>query len=250
MGFAPPAAPPPPAVGGGGTGSGGKAEKTFASASSHFGQVRVSRTRFATRGPAARRGTRITVRLARPATIELVVRRAGPSCTVVAKKTVQGRRGVNRVPFSGRVRHHPLAPGTYTITVVAVRGSSRKRLGMIPVQVVPPGRVRQGGAPPRVALCASRSGPAAASLFALPAAIVQATEGPGGKGHALALRPPHVKPPGGILGSGIRTPHISVPNAPGGFDWVMVLIILTLGLPLVFIVVFTVRLLRRSAWSS
>jgi hypothetical protein len=182
----------------------------------------------------------------RAAKIILVVRGPRPSCAVAGKTTVHGRRGLNRVPFSGRFHHRPLAPGTYTITVVAVRGSSRRELGTIPIQVVPPGRVRNhDSSPPAVAPC-SRTGPSSSSVLALAAAIVQSTGPPGTAGprDEHALRPPSVKPSGGILGTGVRPPHIDIPPS-GGFDWLSLL----LGAALAsLIVTYTVRFLRGS-WS-
>jgi hypothetical protein len=209
-------------------------------------QVRASRSRFATRGPASRRGTRISFRLKRPAKIILVVRGPRPSCAIAGTRTVHGRKGLNRVPFSGRFHHRPLAPGVYTITVVAVRGGSRRELGTIPVQVVPPGSVRRsGGPPPAVALC-SASGSSPSYGLALPAAIVASTTPPGNSGSRdeHPLRPPSVKPSGGILGSGLRPPHVELP--PSGFDWVTLLLIGALVAAL--IAVYTVHF-KRGTWS-
>ena len=157
---------------------------------------------------------------------------------------------MNRVPFSGRFHHRALAPGNYTITVVAVRGRSRKELGTIPVQVVPPGRVPSGGRPPAVAPCAaSASGPSSGSVLALAAAIVHGTAPPASAAprHAHPLKPPSVKPPGGILGTGIRPPHIDLPPS-GGFAWLSLLLLAAVALPAALIAVYTVRFVRGS-WS-
>ena len=249
-------APPPPTPSGvvpPGPSPVGTSSSAAASSAKSFQQngphrVRASRSRFATRGPASRRGTRISFRLVRAAKIILVVRGPRPSCAVAGKTTVHGRRGLNRVPFSGRFHHRPLAPGTYTITVIAVRGGSRRELGTIPVQVVPPGRVRNGGSAPLTVAPCSASGASSSLLFALPAAIVRSTTPPGkAPRDQHPLRPPSVKPPGGILGTGLRPPHIDLPSADG-FRWLLLLAALALSAALIVIVVRGVRFLRGS-WS-
>jgi hypothetical protein len=40
--------------------------------------------------------------------------------------SVRGRRGLNRLRFSGRVRGHPLAAGAYVLTAVAVDRAGRR----------------------------------------------------------------------------------------------------------------------------
>jgi len=179
----------------------------------------------------------------------LVVRGPRPSCAVAGTTTVRGRRGLNRVPFSGRFHHRPLARGTYTITVVAVRGGSRRELGTIPVQVVPPGSVRKGGRPPAAAACtAGGGGTFSSSALALATAIVNGTTPPkAAPEDQHPLKPPSVKPRGGILGTGIRLPHFDLPPS-GGFSWLSLLLIAALSLPAALIVVYTVRFLRGS-WS-
>jgi len=54
-----------------------------------------------------------------------------------------------------------------------------------------------------------------------------------------------VKPPGGILGTGIRPPHIDLPPS-GGFSWLNLLLIAALALPATLIVVYSVRFVRGS----
>jgi hypothetical protein len=244
-GVAPPAPPAPSRTGGPAPRSG---SKSFQSGDPP--QVHASRSRFATRGPASRRGTKISFRLKRAAKIVLVVRGPRPSCAVAGTKAVRGRPGMNRVPFSGRFHHRPLAPGTYTITVFAVRGSSRRELGTIPVQVVPPGKVRnRGGRPPAVAPCPTgANGPSSSLGLALPAAIVSGTNPPpSASNDRHPLKPPNVKPPGGILGTGLRPPHIDLPPSHG-FSWMSLLLLAALALPAGLIVVYTVRFMRGS-WS-
>lgn len=47
---------------------------------------------------------------------------------------------MNTVRLTGRFNGRPLAPGTYSIVVVAQRGAKRTRIGRISIQVVPPGQ--------------------------------------------------------------------------------------------------------------
>ena len=56
-----------------------------------------------------------------------------------------------------------------------------------------------------------------------------------------------MKPPGGILGAGLRAPHIDLPSADG-FRWLLLLAALALSAALIVIVVRGVRFLRGS-WS-
>jgi hypothetical protein len=80
----------------------------------------------------------LTFRLRRPGTIVLVVR--GADCSVLGRKSVHGKRGLNRVRFNGRVHGRPLGPGEYTIDLVVVRGSASSRFGAVAVEVVTPNR--------------------------------------------------------------------------------------------------------------
>jgi hypothetical protein len=53
--------------------------------------------------------------LSRPALVEFIVLRVAPDCKQVGRFRVVGRAGVNRVPFTGRLRGRFLPPGTYRI---------------------------------------------------------------------------------------------------------------------------------------
>ena len=107
----------------------------------------------ARRGPAivrqGRAGTALRFRLSRAALVRLAVVRAAGMPEDLAPKTdrsesrlppapsesgrttsggrfsVRGRRGVNRLRFSGRVRGRPLAPGAYVLRAVAVDRARR-----------------------------------------------------------------------------------------------------------------------------
>jgi hypothetical protein len=126
--------------------------------------VGVTRTRFTTRGPAARRGTVIRFRLRSGGEVELVVH---SGCVLVGKKHVRGHGGLNRVRFDGRLHGHPLAPGVYRISVVVDRHGRQTTVGSVAVQVVRPGRHPRGDAPPAVNGCAVDGGSASSVLAAI-----------------------------------------------------------------------------------
>jgi hypothetical protein len=165
--------------------------------------VGVSRTRFSTRGPKARRGTVISFRLGKPGKVLLVVRSAA-ACEVVGRRRVAGVKGMNRVRFLGRVHGRPLAPGRYTIDVVVVRGTSRKRIGRVGIEVVQPGRRLTKAQ--RVSPVAACTAPAPSP--SLPAAVVTARRvdrgGAGGNDPKPAGQSSH----GGVLGAVFQPPKL------------------------------------------
>jgi hypothetical protein len=77
--------------------------------------VRASRT--VVRPGRRNGGTTLVFKLSRPSVIRFTIVRVFPSCQRVGSFTVRGRRGVNRVPFRGRVRGKPLRDGTYRLRV-------------------------------------------------------------------------------------------------------------------------------------
>jgi uncharacterized membrane protein YgcG len=85
--------------------------------------VRVAPTRqwIARSGRGALRKTTLTVVLSAPGTVVFELVRVAPDCAVAGRFRISGRRGVNRVPFRGRVRGRALPPGTYRIRAY-VRG--------------------------------------------------------------------------------------------------------------------------------
>ena len=153
--------------------------------------VRVTRTRFSTHGPAARRGTVISFRLSRPGKVLLVVRSAAGSCEVLGRRRVAGASGLNRVRFRGRVHGRPLAPGRYLIDVVVVRGKSPKRVGRVTVEIVRPGTASDESAACRACrgACAVSAGSAS-----LPAAVVDPRSGDGRSGGDRRGRAPPRRP--------------------------------------------------------
>jgi hypothetical protein len=79
-----------------------------------------------------RRAARITFRLTAPARVVFVVRGPAPSCDVVGRFIVRGRRGTNRVRFTGRVGRRTLKPGTYRLTArTAGRPDQTRRVVVI-----------------------------------------------------------------------------------------------------------------------
>jgi hypothetical protein len=93
----------------------------------------------ARRGPAVvrrgRAGAALRFRLSRAALVRLqVIRALGrpdelrpklARTTTGGRFSVRGRRGLNRLRFSGRLRGRPLAPGEYALRAVAVDGAAR-----------------------------------------------------------------------------------------------------------------------------
>ncbi|MGH2920978.1 MAG: hypothetical protein ACRDKU_02795 [Gaiellaceae bacterium] len=84
-----------------------------------------SRTWISRSGPQARRRTILRFVLSEPAVVEFVVIRVAPDCRRVGRFRVQGRAGVNRVPFRGRVNGRALPPGTYRIRARPVNARGR-----------------------------------------------------------------------------------------------------------------------------
>lgn len=63
----------------------------------------------------------VVFRLRRPMLLRVTVVRVYPTCDVVGTFRVHGRKGVNRVPFRGRLHGRPLASGTYRLLIGARR---------------------------------------------------------------------------------------------------------------------------------
>jgi len=77
--------------------------------------VRTSRT--VVRPGRRNGGTTLVFKLSRPTVLRFTIQRVYPSCERVGSFSVRGRRGVNRVPFRGRVRGKPLPDGTYRLRI-------------------------------------------------------------------------------------------------------------------------------------
>jgi len=82
-------------------------------------------------------GTTLLFRLGRGVLVRFTVVRVHPTCERIGSFTVAAHRGLNRVPFDGRVRGRPLSPGTYRVLVHA-RGAAAPAAAL--TLVVPRGR--------------------------------------------------------------------------------------------------------------
>jgi hypothetical protein len=185
----------------------------------------------------------IKFRLRKKGTVELVVRNA--SCSVVGSKRVHGRRGLNHVRFAGRLHGRPLAPGTYSIVLVVIRGSSRSEFGAITVQVVPPGRHLTKAQ--RSAPLADPCYVAAAAAQALPVAVVS-TAGPA-RARAVAAEPTAEqtkRPKAGVLGVSLKPPHLPLSIVHGAPTWLGVLLFGVFGIAVAALIVYVTRFLRGS----
>jgi hypothetical protein len=99
----------------------------------------------------------LRVVLTAPARVRFLVIGPAPGCDVVARFVLAGHRGLNRLPFRGRVHGKLLAPGTYTIVpqparlprrlpkAVAVTIDAR---GIRPTAVLPPRSCSRAAAVP------------------------------------------------------------------------------------------------------
>lgn len=208
--------------------------------------MRPTRTRFSSRGPAAQRGTVLRFRLRKPGTVEIVIR--GADCSVLGRKRVRAHKGLNRVRFNGRVHGRPLAPGRYGIALVVIRGSSRKHLGTIGVEVVPPGSrlTKAQRSAPVGSICVA---PASATLLPVPIVSTAApTIGAGSaKSGRLSSEPGQSvtkkKPKTGVLGVSLKPPRLVVPMG-GAPTWLGVLLVVLFGLSLTALAVYVAGHLR------
>jgi hypothetical protein len=73
-----------------------------------------------------RQAARITFRLSAPGRVVFVVRGPAPSCGVAGRFSVRGKRGTNRVGFTGRLRRRTLEPGAYRITARTRAGTAAR----------------------------------------------------------------------------------------------------------------------------
>lgn len=97
-----------------------------------FTRVRLalSRVWISRSGPRSQRRTTFSFRLSRPTLVEFVLVRVAPDCRVVGKFRVNGRAGLNRVRFRGRIGHRVLRPGTYRVTARTLPPGGAKLLGV------------------------------------------------------------------------------------------------------------------------
>jgi hypothetical protein len=95
----------------------------------HFSRDWIARS-----GPKKGRQTILSFVLRRPMLVEFVVFQISPECRRLGRFRVQGRRGLNRVRFRGRIGRRVLGPGTDRIkarTVSGRRALAEKRLVVV-----------------------------------------------------------------------------------------------------------------------
>jgi hypothetical protein len=169
--------------------------------------------------------------------VVFVFRGPSPSCGITATKSVAGRAGANRIHLSGRPGGRPLSPGSYGITVVAVRGGSASILGRLPVEVLSArGRTHSGRA-------------LAPACFGQPAGGLApgVTLGGSSAGAAAhALRPPAKATPDEAAVAKLGAPQVSLSNSSGGLGWVAILLLAVLGTAGAFFLLYVVRFFRGS----
>jgi hypothetical protein len=202
----------------------------------------ITRTRFSTRGPAKKRGTTLSFRLVRPASVELVVRGPSPSCAVLGRKFVRGHAGRNRVRFYGRLGRRHLAPGTYSITIVVHRGEASRRLGTIGIEVVPPGRrltKAQRSSPVTIVCAPGQSSDLSRLVLPLGGASVSGHD----RGAVASRRDTRSS---GVLGAALPTRIFPLPPLPDGRLGTAVALLLLglIGLAFVTMLVYVTRFMR------
>jgi hypothetical protein len=92
-----------------------------------------SRTWIATDGK-KRRVTTLTFFLAKRAKVIFTVKQLSPSCRTVGRFVAQGKPGVNKVRFAGRLKGEKLDPGTYRITARLRKGRAVERVLLVIVR--------------------------------------------------------------------------------------------------------------------
>lgn len=87
--------------------------------------VAGARTAVAAKAKARKRGTTVRYTLSEQAKVTLTITSAGRKKAVATLRR-QGKRGANRVAFSGRVGNKPLAAGRYTLTLTATDAAGNR----------------------------------------------------------------------------------------------------------------------------
>jgi len=72
--------------------------------------------------------------------VVFVVQQVSPVCRTVGQFAVQGRKGVNKVRFTGHVGRKNLAPGTYYLEARTALGQVVQRVTLVVVNGAPPSR--------------------------------------------------------------------------------------------------------------
>jgi hypothetical protein len=147
-------------------------------------RLAVSRAWISRLGPRVQRRTTFFFRLSHPTLVEFVLVRVAPDCRVVGRFRVNGRAGLNRVQFRGRIDRHVLRPGTYRVTA----------------RTLPPHGVKPLGV--RLLVIVGRPNPLPSEIAAARASNVCATAGEATEYSAAAYGAASSKPPQGPRASG------------------------------------------------
>jgi hypothetical protein len=105
----------------------------------------------------ANRGATLVFRLTRASLVRFTIFEIAPGCEWEGSFTRAGRKGLNRIDFSGRLHGEPLPPGTYRVVVRPVGGNLKGSAERSTFAIVPP-----RGSPHETALQPSTCGPTAA----------------------------------------------------------------------------------------
>jgi hypothetical protein len=199
-----------------------------------------------------RRAARITFTLSAPGRVVFVVRGPAPSCGVAGRFSVRGRRGTNRVGFTGRLRGRTLGPGAYRITARTRAGTASRPVVVLiePTRAarafacgVSPGRSSDLFASLVADFTSAEGGSARTALAASVGSSDGATDGRAEEkadtGVLPAVRDGLSKIPEAL--PELQTPGSSSPSAIVGVGVLVLLALSALGLLL-----YVIRFLRRS----
>jgi hypothetical protein len=99
--------------------------------------LQSSRPYIAVRGTKKARKILLTFFLAHASRVYFTVTQVSPGCEIVGRFSNRGKRGVNRVPFYGRLGQKRLEPGTYRIAVHTRRRPTLARITLVVVDRAP-----------------------------------------------------------------------------------------------------------------
>jgi hypothetical protein len=218
-----------------------------AQASRSQNRVRITRLKASPlrfKSGARRGGTRITFRLSAPGRVVFLVRGPAPSCNVVGRFTVRGRRGLNRVRFKGRVGRRTLGPGTYALTAHPARQARRTRPVVVTVGTGSPQALDCSGAAEGNFFGFAPFFDGEESSIATASASPEGAAKPGKRDRGVL---PAISKKIRELPKAIPTPPIPRPGIPGADSPPMILGLAALALLALsgpFIVAYVIRYLR------
>src|SRR5436190_5940191 len=99
-----------------------------------------SRPWIGTTGSKRRRTTTLTFVLQQAGPVVFTVNKVSPACIGIARFTVAGDAGLNRVRFAGEVHGRRLGPGTYRISIRTASGAVVRRVTLVVVGGSAPSR--------------------------------------------------------------------------------------------------------------